>query len=316
MVGPILIDHLIERPKWEESDLLIGHLGLLPLEYKFDYFTVLRDPLERLYSYYSHVKRDSFHYHHKIVDGERLDFLGYLLDERFYNINFNMKTRYLSTKLRIDSSDTEKTFDQKAYEYENSPHTNVKLELALRTLDNASWVGNSSSLNQLGRFLEMKARKKAFNIATEFSLLNASYARVEEEKVIKSVIGSYKTKLDTFKGLAEKKKVDTTNYILNRRQNIIIDVSKKTDTDIREHMSGFKAELNEYKEKQLLNNIKAIDKKISTEIPKFNKFFKKFKRDTESFKKLVNKLSEGELANFQATIQADKIKYDSLVVHK
>lgn len=37
----------------------------------------------------------------------------------------------------------------------------------------------------IGRFLEMKARKKAFNIATEFSLLNASYARVEEEKVIK-----------------------------------------------------------------------------------------------------------------------------------
>jgi Cu2+-exporting ATPase len=33
----------------------------------------------------------------------------------------------------------------------------------------------------IGRFLEMKARKKAFNIATEFSLLNASFARVEED---------------------------------------------------------------------------------------------------------------------------------------
>jgi hypothetical protein len=156
MVGPILIDLLIERPNWEEYDLLIGHLGLLPLEYKFDYFTVLRDPLERLYSHYSHVKRDSNHYLHKIVVVEELDFLDYLLDERFYNLNFNLQTRYLSTKPRIDSSDTEKTFDQKAYEFENSSHTNVKLELALRTLENSSWVGNSSNLSQLGSFLEMR----------------------------------------------------------------------------------------------------------------------------------------------------------------
>ena len=156
MVGPILIDHLIERPKWEESDLLIGHLGLLPLEYKFDYFTVLRDPLERLYSHYSHVKRAPDHYLHKIVVEEELDFLDYLLDERFYNLNYNLQTRYLSTKPKIESSDTEKTFDQKAYEYENSPHTNVKLELALWTLENSRWVGNSSNLSQLGRFLEMR----------------------------------------------------------------------------------------------------------------------------------------------------------------
>jgi|LakMenEpi03Aug12_release.lakeMendotaPanAssembly.Ray.scaffolds.fasta_scaffold675067_1 hypothetical protein len=156
MVGPILIDHLIEMPNWEESDLLAGHLGLLPLEYKFDYFTVLREPLQRLYSYYSHVKRDSFHYHHKIVDGERLDFLGYLLDDRFYNINFNMQTRYLSTKPRTNSSDKKKVHAQKSSEFENSPKNNVNLELALRTLENASWVGNSSNLGQLGRFLEMR----------------------------------------------------------------------------------------------------------------------------------------------------------------
>jgi hypothetical protein len=154
--GPILIDHLIDKPNWENSDLLAGHLGLLPLEYKFDYFTVLREPLQRLYSYYSHVKRDSYHYHHKIVDGERLDFLGYLLDERFYNINFNMQTRYLSTKPRTDTSDKGRVYAQKSSEFENSPKTNVNLELALRTLENASWVGNSSNLVQLGRFLEMR----------------------------------------------------------------------------------------------------------------------------------------------------------------
>jgi hypothetical protein len=155
-VRPVLIDHLIDTPNWEKFDLLAGHLGLLPLEYKFDYFTVLRDPLERLHSHYSHVTRDSNHYLYKVVVEEELDFLDYLLDERFFNLNYNLQTRYLSTKPRIESSDMERTFDQKAYEFENSPYTNVKLELALRTLENASWVGNSSNLNQLGRFLEMR----------------------------------------------------------------------------------------------------------------------------------------------------------------
>ncbi len=37
----------------------------------------------------------------------------------------------------------------------------------------------------IGRFLEMKARKKAFNIATQFTLLNASFARVDNGSELK-----------------------------------------------------------------------------------------------------------------------------------
>lgn len=39
----------------------------------------------------------------------------------------------------------------------------------------------------IGRYLDLKARKKAFNIASEFSLLNAGFARVEAEKKIKTI---------------------------------------------------------------------------------------------------------------------------------
>ncbi|MBL6664981.1 MAG: cadmium-translocating P-type ATPase [Rickettsiales bacterium] len=39
----------------------------------------------------------------------------------------------------------------------------------------------------VGRYLELKARKKAFNIASEFSLLNAGFARVEESNKIKTI---------------------------------------------------------------------------------------------------------------------------------
>ncbi len=156
MVGPILIDHLIERPNWEKSDLLIGHLGLLPLDHNFQYFTILRDPLERLYSYYSHVKRDPIYYHHKIVSGENLNFEEFLLDDRFYNINFNMQTRYLSTVPNLEESGREMIFAQKAYDFENSAIDNVSLGLALSTLEKALWVGDANNLSQLGRLLEKR----------------------------------------------------------------------------------------------------------------------------------------------------------------
>jgi hypothetical protein len=154
MVGPILIDHLVERPHWEKADLLVGHLGLLPLDHNFRYFTVLRDPLERLYSHYSHVKRDPGHYFNKIVTAEKINFEDFLLDERFRNMNFNMQTRYLSTIPKFDHSEKYGAFPQRAYDFENSLPSMISLELAFHTLKNALFVGNQSNLNYLAKFLD------------------------------------------------------------------------------------------------------------------------------------------------------------------
>jgi hypothetical protein len=168
IVGPILLDHLVAIPNWEESNILVGHLGLLPLDYKFQYFTVLRDPLERLYSYYSHVKRDSFHYFNKVVVEENLDFLEFLLDKRFYNLNFNMQTRYLSTTPRLGNSHGSSVSIPEAYEFENSDVSGISLKRATRTLEKALWVGDINNLSQLGGFLEDR-----FNIRNiEFPFLN------------------------------------------------------------------------------------------------------------------------------------------------
>jgi hypothetical protein len=156
MIGPILLDHLVDRPNWEESDILTGHLGLLPLGFKFDYFTVLREPLERLYSDYSHVKRDSYHYFHRTIVEENLDFLGYLQDRRFYSHNFNMQTRYLSTTPRLGDSDISDVHNPKAYAFENSDVSDISLKRATRILEKALWVGDLNNLNQLERFLEKK----------------------------------------------------------------------------------------------------------------------------------------------------------------
>jgi hypothetical protein len=170
MVGPILLDHVPERPDWEKSDLLVGHLGLLPLDYGYKYFTILRDPIERLYSYYSHVYRDPIHYHHKIVAGEELNFEEYLLDQRFYNLNYNMQARYLSVKPKLDNLEEEIIFAQKAFEFENSSKYDINFDLAKSTLENALCVGNSSNLSQLGKFFE-----KRFDIPNiKFPFLNSN----------------------------------------------------------------------------------------------------------------------------------------------
>jgi hypothetical protein len=154
MVGPILIDHLIERPQWENSDLLVGHLGLLPLKHKFQYFTILRDPLDRLYSYYSHVKRDPVYFIHNVVAGENLSFEEYLLDDRFFNINFNMQARYLSMTPKMDNLEIDTVFAQLAYTFENSETSSISLDTAISTLENALWVGDQNDLSSLGKFLE------------------------------------------------------------------------------------------------------------------------------------------------------------------
>ncbi len=154
MLGPILLDHLEQYPKWAKSDILVGHLGLLPLNYEYEYFTVLRDPMERLYSHYSHIKRGQGHYFHKILIEEKIDFLSYLRDERFSRLNFNMQARYLSSYPKLLPNDENRHHQGQAKYFENSSVDYVDLDLALGTLRNASWVGTTENLNGLEIFLE------------------------------------------------------------------------------------------------------------------------------------------------------------------
>ena len=96
------------------------------------------------------------HYLHKVVAGEKLDFESYLLDERLLKLNYSMQTRYLSCYPRIKNY-PEKIFHQEqAAFFENSIETDVNLDLAINTLNNASWVGTPNSLNELESILQIK----------------------------------------------------------------------------------------------------------------------------------------------------------------
>lgn len=154
--GPYLLDHLGKNPDWQESDILSGHLGRLPIKYNFEYFTIIRDPIERLYSYFSHVKRDVGHYFYDLVSRENMSFESWLLDSRTRNLNYNMQVRYLSSIPRfglqsgiqlIRKSNHKEWQIQK--KYENGSCSKVSLEKAIRTLTNALWVGTPQNLGDL-----------------------------------------------------------------------------------------------------------------------------------------------------------------------
>jgi len=156
MIGPILLDHLEHYPKWNKSNILVGHLGLLPLNYEYEYFTVLRDPLERLYSHYSHIKRGEKHHYHKILVEEKIDFESYLIDKRFTALNFNMQARYLSSYPKLGTKEKNGNHQEQAKFFENSAQASVDLEVAMDTLAKASWVGSSSVFKDLASFLERR----------------------------------------------------------------------------------------------------------------------------------------------------------------
>lgn len=164
ILGPIILDHLADNPEWAKSDILIGHLGLLPTRYEYDYLTVLRDPLERIYSHYEHIKRGVGHYFHKIIVEENLDFEDYLRDERFARLNFNMQTRYLSSYPNLKTEQLSGHHQEQAAHFENSDESNVNLEIAIDTLMKASWVGSAKTFEDLGAFLEKRFRVSCVQI--------------------------------------------------------------------------------------------------------------------------------------------------------
>ncbi|MDX2083331.1 MAG: heavy metal translocating P-type ATPase metal-binding domain-containing protein [Rickettsiales bacterium] len=71
----------------------------------------------------------------------------------------------------------------------------------------------------IGRYLDLKARKKAFNIATEFSLLAASFGRIEEDKKIK-ILPSKKLRQDMILLVAAGEKISADGIIISGASEI------------------------------------------------------------------------------------------------
>ena len=158
LAGPFLADHinLPENSDWSTSDILIGHLGLTPLKFGYEFFTILRQPIERLYSQYAYITRISGHYHHAMVVSKKMDFLTWLREDEFYNVNFNTQTRYLSTSL--DTSEILQRIEPTYYakRFESSDIGEISLSVALENLKSCEWVGKSEHLSPILNYFEAR----------------------------------------------------------------------------------------------------------------------------------------------------------------
>ena len=171
--GPYLLDDLGKNPNWQESDILSGHLGRFPINYDFEYFTIIRDPIERLYSYYSHVKRDPGHYFNDLLSRENMSFESWLMDSRTRNLNYNMQARYLSSMPKIGRKPRIQLIRKSNREvwsilkkYENQACSKVSIETAIKTLNSAIWVGTPHSLDSLQSFLSKIYKIEGLNLPT------------------------------------------------------------------------------------------------------------------------------------------------------
>jgi hypothetical protein len=143
----------------------------------------------------------------------------------------------------------------------------------------------------------------------------------KEEANIKKYMGSYKVNADTFKKIAESKRDSTTNYILNKRQLTILDMTKpkttsddKTDKNfLKSVISGHDLSMIENKTKRLEIEMSEANKQIAKNLPEFIKDKKKFQIRTIKFIKLVKTFSDTDIGKFNAKIKLKKIRYDEIM---
>ena len=211
----------------------------------------------------------------------------------------------------------------------NLKHKTYKYKKYHKTQIRSNSNGNNNH-NHNSNHNKFKTQKAGFfNILKHWKNMykfNRLVKNLQKEEIdIKKVIGSYKVNANDFKNLAENKRDRTTEYILNKRQQIIIDFSKPKGVDMNSTSHNNKdyikvlrqfhdSDLITSKESALELGIDEADKKVIKRIPEFIKDKKKLENKTKNFRKLIEKLSSGELGKFQAKIKLMKKEYDEIVV--
>jgi hypothetical protein len=166
-----LVDDLLaaEPEEWTSADILIGHLGTLPLERvpNATVVTVLRDPVEHLYSWYRHVLWDTNHYFHDEVVCREISFADWLDWSPARMLVDNPQARYLGTHaLTHARADGVRTLLHKEWELSHPAPAPEELNAAARrTLSRALAVGCTE---QLSTFQHQLAQRLDFQLDEDF----------------------------------------------------------------------------------------------------------------------------------------------------
>lgn len=148
----------------------------------------------------------------------------------------------------------------------------------------------------------------------------------KEEKDISKNLGTYQANSEFFKTSLEEMRDKSTEYVLNKRQFIIGEMSIPKNTIIsvnnnnRETKKNFleytkvkhKIGMAENKAERLKIDINNLNSDIMKREPGFNEDKRKFEKKTEKFRNLVEKLSTSDLGNFQSKTLNLKKTYDIL----
>ena len=145
----------------------------------------------------------------------------------------------------------------------------------------------------------------------------------KEERQAKNYLGSYKVIAIDFKNLAEDKRDKTTEYVLNRRQLKIIELIQPKDADINSTsqnnknylstlMSSHDLEMIEKKQNRLEIDINQANNSINKKLSEFIKDKIALDKNTKKFRDTVDKISSGELGNFQSKVKLLKKEYDAI----
>jgi len=190
----------------------------------------------------------------------------------------------------------------------------------LNKLNNVSRINNNKKKTQKGGNIFRHWRNMA-----KFKKFIKNFQN--EEKKITKVIGSYKVNASTFKQIAEGSRDNTTNYILNKRQLTIIDMTKQSKTDIsfanktdkdylKTVISAHDLEMIENKTKRLELEINQSQKTIDKNLSEFIKDKVNLEKRTKKFRDLVEKFSDSDIGKFNAKVKLMKQEYENIKKEK
>ena len=193
-------------------------------------------------------------------------------------------------------------------------HNSSKI-LKLNALINKKKTQKGGFLDSLKHWINMKRFNKVIQDLQK------------EEINVNKYLGSYKASMNDYKTLAEGMRDNTTNYILNRRQQKIIEFSKPDDADINSITKNNKdytkalanfhdTEMSNFKKNKLEIDIKQSQKSIKNKLPEFRKYKSNFEKNTKNFRDIISKISSGDLAKFQANVKLLKKEYDEIAPQK
>lgn len=163
--------HNIQTEDFKHKDYIYGHYALTPIPYASKTFTILRDPIERCFSYMKHIWKH-FYGHMSIEDA--FDF--FLTDKDFKTKLSNQQSYFLTSEINMEqyNKNTNDEFD----------HVLSGWNLIKKDIDKESVIESISKNNiEICFFEDKNIYKKVFDILQLTNTNNIDFSKKKNESI-------------------------------------------------------------------------------------------------------------------------------------